>query len=135
MNALLTGLAGVVAAVPSPSPTSRVPDELEVTPGLSGFLATFAVAAAAVLLFLSLTRHLRTARSNAIERGIPVEEPRRHRFADEPGGDEPGSVQSPDVGPVGGPDGRGAGGDGPGSGDGPDTDGDGRGDRRGPAAP
>lgn len=84
-------LVSLATAVPSPSPTSTVPDELEVTPGLVGFLATFAVAVAAVLLFLSLTRHLRRARSNAIERGLPVEEPRRHRF------DAGGSVQSPDV--------------------------------------
>jgi hypothetical protein len=83
-----------------------------------------AVAAAAVLLFLSLTRHLRRARSNAIERGLPVEEPRRHRF------DGGASAQSPDVGPV------------PGTGDrapGDGTTGDGRreghDDGRGPTAP
>ncbi len=97
--------AALWVAVPSPSPTSRVPDELEVTPGLEGFLATFAVAAAAVLLFLSLTRHLRRARHNAIELGLPVDEPRRHRFA----GEEPASAQSPDVGPVDGPGAPGSG--------------------------
>ncbi len=119
-------LLSLVAAVPSPSPTSTVPDDLEVTPGLTGFLATFAVAAAAVLLFLSLTRHLRRARSNAIERGLPVQEPRRHRF------DAGGSVQSPDVGagdraPRDGADGA----DGDGRPDGPG----GPDDRRGPTAP
>jgi hypothetical protein len=100
MNLALAAGA-LLAAVPSPSPTSRVPDELEVTPGLTGFLATFAVAAAAVLLFLSLTRHLRTARSNAIARGLPVDEPRGHRFGEE----DVSGVASPDVGPVAGRDG------------------------------
>jgi hypothetical protein len=97
---LALAAGAVLAAVPSPSPTSTVPDELEVTPGLTGFLATFAVAAAAVLLFLSLTRHLRTARSNAIARGLPVDEPRRHRFGEE----GVSGVQSPDVGPADGLD-------------------------------
>jgi len=71
-------VAGAVhTAVPSPSPTRSVPDDLEVTPGLVGFLATFALAAACVLLFLSLTRHLRRAGHNARELGLPVEEPKR----------------------------------------------------------
>ncbi len=134
MSALGGGtlLASLVLAVPSPSPTSSVPDELEVTPGLVGFLATFAVAAAAVLLFLSLTRHLRRARSNAIERGLPVEEPRRHRF------DGGASVQSPDLGPspgTGGERAPGAGDRAPGDGA---TDGgrrEGHDDGRGPTAP
>jgi hypothetical protein len=116
--ALATLTVTLAEAVPSPSPTSRVPDELEVTPGLEGFLVTFAVAAAAVLLFLSLTRHLRRARHNAIELGLPVDEPRRHR----PDGEGPASVQSPDVGPVDGPEA-------------PGTGRSGRDDERGPAGP
>ncbi|MEN5073464.1 hypothetical protein ABE437_06580 [Isoptericola cucumis] len=71
------------ASAPSPSP-SQGPSELEVTPGLAGFLATFAVAVACVLLFLSLTRHLRRATRNAQEQGIPVEEPKRIAFGRRP---------------------------------------------------
>ncbi|MCK9794934.1 hypothetical protein M1843_14375 [Isoptericola sp. 4D.3] len=68
----------VLAAAPSPSPSpTQGPTELEVTPGLAGFVATFAVALACVLLFLSLTRHLRRARHNAEEQGLPIEEPKR----------------------------------------------------------
>lgn len=76
--------ATVRVAAPSPSPTSTVPDDLEVTPGLVGFLATFALAAACVLLFLSLTRHLRRANVNARERGLPVSEPKRRGQVEEP---------------------------------------------------
>jgi len=113
-----------VAPSPSPSP-SQGPSELEVTPGLAGFVATFAVALACVLLFLSLTRHLRRATHNAQEQGIPVEEPKRIAFGrrpEEPGG-EPGG--GPGAEPSGAPDVR-PGGDGPG----PGHDDPGAGDRR-----
>ncbi|MFI2103298.1 hypothetical protein ACH436_08410 [Isoptericola sp. NPDC019693] len=74
MSAAWTAL---LAAVPSPSPSpTQGPDELQVTPGLAGFVATFAVAVACVLLFLSLTRHLRRAQRNAEDQGIPLEEPK-----------------------------------------------------------
>jgi len=106
-----------LAAAPSPSPSpTQGPTELEVTPGLAGFVATFAVALACVLLFLSLTRHLRRARANAEEQGIPVEEPRRVGFRR---ADEGGEAAGPEsAGPEAG------GGDG--SPDGPDEDGQGR---------
>ncbi|ROS78621.1 hypothetical protein [Cellulomonas sp. PhB143] len=67
---LTTGLVGrwVAVAAPSPSPTpGPLKPELspyDVSPGLVGFLAIFAVALAAVLLFLSLTKHLRRVRHN-----------------------------------------------------------------------
>lgn len=78
--ASVPALGSVLAdPVPSPSPSTQVPDDLEVTPGLAGFLATFAVAVACVLLFLSLTRHLRRARHNAEERGLPIDERRTVR--------------------------------------------------------
>lgn len=123
MNAVWTMLPALAAAPsPSPSPTQG-PTELEVTPGLAGFVATFAVALACVLLFLSLTRHLRRARANAEEQGIPVEEPKRV-----------GVRRADDSGEAGGPEGgAGSGGDqdaGPDDGSpdgaGPDEDGQGR---------
>lgn len=79
--------SGVLLAdpAPSPSPTTQVPDDLEVTPGLAGFLATFAVAVACVLLFLSLTRHLRRAQHNAEEQGLPVD--RRRTVGRRPDGE------------------------------------------------
>ena len=83
LDATRSGVAQVAGAVqaaapsPDPSPTSTVPDALQVTPGLVGFLATFALALACVLLFLSLTRHLRRASRNAQERGLPLTEPKR----------------------------------------------------------
>ncbi|MFD6178122.1 MULTISPECIES: hypothetical protein [unclassified Isoptericola] len=121
MSALLV----LVTTAPSPSPSpTQGPDELQVTPGLAGFVATFAVALACVLLFLSLTRHLRRAQHNAEERGLPIEEPKRVGFrrADEPGGTSGGTVAapgdgspgdgspddgSPDAGPEGEADGQG----------------------------
>ncbi|MFC8599508.1 MULTISPECIES: hypothetical protein [unclassified Isoptericola] len=93
----------LLATAPSPTPSpTQGPSELQVTPGLAGFVATFAVALACVLLFLSLTRHLRRARHNAEEQGIPVEEPKHVgiRRAEEPAagasggaGDVPGDAR------------------------------------------
>lgn len=79
MPAALLGdlLAGVS---PSPSPTTPVLEDWEVTPGLTGFLVTFAVAAAAVLLFLSLSRHMRKANAYARAHGIEVPERRTIGF-------------------------------------------------------
>ncbi|MBO0611167.1 hypothetical protein [Myceligenerans salitolerans] len=72
-----TRWAEIVAAAPSPDPTEGVLrpglEETDITPGLVGFLVTFAVAVACVFLFLSLTRHLRKARRNAEEQGLDVE--------------------------------------------------------------
>ena len=62
------GLAGVpagdvvaVVAQPEPSPSPSQPsfEPTEVSPGLAGFIPVFLIAVACVLLFLSLTRHLR----------------------------------------------------------------------------
>jgi|GEM_PF-3687704 len=72
--AQLGALLADVDPAPAPSPTARVLEDWEVTPGLEGFLATFAVAAAAVVLFLSLSRHLRKADANARELGYDVPE-------------------------------------------------------------
>ncbi len=66
----LTGLGAVLAALPSPSPSPSIqvttPDEA--SPGIAGFLVTFAVAIAAIGLFLSLTRHLRVVDRRARQR-------------------------------------------------------------------
>ena len=76
--ALLGGLLADVS--PSPSPTAPVLEDWEVTPGLTGFLATFAIAAAAVLLFLSLSRHVRKADAYARAHGIEVPQRRSIGF-------------------------------------------------------
>jgi hypothetical protein len=55
-------LAALLASTPSPSPTSTVPDASQVTPGLVGFLATFAVVVATVLLLLDMVRRIRRLR-------------------------------------------------------------------------
>jgi hypothetical protein len=52
----------LVGAVPVPSPTTDELDPLSVSPGLVGFLATFAVAVATVLLILDMVRRLRRMR-------------------------------------------------------------------------
>ena len=97
--------ATLLAAAPSPDP-SQGPDALQVTPGLAGFVATFAVAVACVLLFLSLTRHLRRAQRNAEDQGIPLEEP-KHFGLDTPRKESPEAVDdaaggADDGGPSGG---------------------------------
>lgn len=119
MNAFLLLAA---AADPSPNPTGGTLrpglTETDVSPGLIGFLVTFAIAAACVLLFVSLTKHLRKARRNAEDLGLPVEQRQSIGFRRE---DE---VSAPAEGGNGGPRGDAArGGEAPGS-DGAD---DGRG--------
>jgi hypothetical protein len=112
--ALIGRLTAAVDPVPSPSPTARVLEDWEVTPGLAGFLATFGVALAAVLLFLSLSRHLRKADAYARANGIEVPQRKGIGFRREelPVDDDVASsdVTSPDV-PSPDP---GTGGDGPG---------------------
>ncbi|MFC7877971.1 hypothetical protein [Isoptericola sp. NPDC057391] len=110
--------ATLLAAAPSPSPSpTQGPDELQVTPGLAGFVATFAVAVACVLLFLSLTRHLRRAQRNAEEQGIPLEEPKH--FGLHGPGQRPGAPDMPGTTPDGG---AGDGGTGGGRSDGTDDE-------------
>lgn len=64
------------ATEPSPAPTEIELrpglEEWQVSPGLVGFLVTFALAVACVLLFLNMSRHLRQARHNAERAGLPV---------------------------------------------------------------
>ncbi|MEG3614487.1 hypothetical protein [Isoptericola haloaureus] len=101
-TALLARVAADVAPAPSPSPTARVLEDWEVTPGLEGFLATFAIAVAAVLLFLSLSRHLRKADNYAREHGIEIPERRSigvRRDATGDGGPSGATPTSPDVAP------------------------------------
>lgn len=66
-GALLQGWAAVAAAVdPSPSPSSiEIPPEDQTSPGLLGFLVTFAAAAAVIFLAFSMVRHLRVVDRNA----------------------------------------------------------------------
>ncbi len=60
---MITSLAGVLAATPLPTPTT--PEDLDpttVSPGLIGFLVTFAIAVATVLLVLDMVRRIRRLR-------------------------------------------------------------------------
>ncbi|MFF8347684.1 hypothetical protein ACF049_13895 [Cellulosimicrobium funkei] len=71
--------ADVVAetATPSPSddPLREDLDPNDVSPGLAGFLAIFAVAVATVALFFGLSRQLRRMRHNAETQGIGPDGP------------------------------------------------------------
>ena len=85
---LLQGWGSVAAAVsPSPSPSSiEIPPEDQTSPGLLGFLVTFAAAAAVILLAFSMVRHLRVVDRNA----------RRLREAEEaPEGSAPAAGEGP----------------------------------------
>lgn len=78
MSPLITG-AIALATEPSPNPTEgRLRpglEEWQVSPGLIGFVVTFALAVACVLLFLNMSKHLRRAGHNAREQGLPVPVP------------------------------------------------------------
>jgi uncharacterized membrane protein YgcG len=83
MNQLITG-AIAFATEPSPNPTEgRLRpglEEWQVSPGLIGFVVTFALALACVLLFLNMSKHLRRAGHNAREQGLPVPAPQVVNF-------------------------------------------------------
>ncbi len=74
-------IAGALAAAtePSPNPTEgQLRPGLEtwqVSPGLIGFVITFALALACVVLFLNMSKHLRRAGHNARQQGLPIEQP------------------------------------------------------------
>lgn len=78
MSPLVAG-AIAFATEPSPNPTEgRLRpglEEWQVSPGLIGFVVTFALAIACVLLFLNMSKHLRRAGHNAREQGLPVPVP------------------------------------------------------------
>jgi uncharacterized membrane protein YgcG len=78
MSGLVAG-ALALATDPSPNPTEGELrpglEEWQVSPGLIGFVVTFALALACVALFLNLSKHLRRAGHNAREQGLPVPEP------------------------------------------------------------
>jgi hypothetical protein len=57
-------LHAALAATPSPSPTSVVPD-VDVTPGVAGFIAIAVVAVVTILLVIDMTRRIRRTRYRA----------------------------------------------------------------------
>jgi hypothetical protein len=68
-GALLQATDVLAEVAPSPSPSSiEIPPEDQTSPGLLGFLVTFAVAAAVIALGFSLFRHLRVVDRNARRR-------------------------------------------------------------------
>ncbi|QZN86370.1 hypothetical protein [Cellulomonas sp. C5510] len=76
------------AAEPSPSPgTVEIPPEDQTSPGLLGFLVTFAVAAAVIALAFSLVRHLRVVERNA--RRLEEDEAAAGAGTSAPGGGAP----------------------------------------------
>lgn len=62
-HALLSASAWL-AATPSPTPSGAPADD-SVTPGLLGFIVTFLIAVAAVLLVLDMVRRIRRVRYRA----------------------------------------------------------------------
>lgn len=57
----MSTIAAALAATPSPSPTSTVPD-VDVTPGVAGFIAIAVVAIVTILLVIDMTRRIRRTR-------------------------------------------------------------------------
>ena len=101
--------ADVVAetATPSPSddPLREDLDPNDVSPGLVGFLAIFAVALATVGLFFALSRQLRRMRHNAEVQGIGADGPLEPGDGDggaTSDGESPGGATGDDRAPDGG---------------------------------
>jgi len=102
----------VLAVTPSPSPTSEVAGSQAGSPGILGFIVTFAVALAAIGLFFGLTRQLRRMEHRAEQMGL---EGRRRVDGPWPGAEAPGTPpQDPGAAP-GAPGGLDDGPDGPGA--------------------
>lgn len=85
----MSTITAVLAATPSPSPTSTVPD-VDVTPGVAGFIAIALVAVVTILLVIDMTRRIRRTRyrSEIRERleaevnGTATDEPERRAAED-----------------------------------------------------
>jgi hypothetical protein len=114
VNALVTG-ALALAADPSPNPTENQLrpglEEWQVSPGLIGFLVTFVLAVACVLLFLNMSKHLRRAGHNARVQGLPIAESEGIAFRRTDGDAEFGAAESTgssDAAAAEGPDSSGA---------------------------
>ncbi|MFJ7287961.1 hypothetical protein ACQXVK_01780 [Curtobacterium sp. AB451] len=60
----MSTIHAALAATPSPSPTSTVPD-VDVTPGVAGFIAIAVVAIVTILLVIDMTRRIRRTRYRA----------------------------------------------------------------------
>lgn len=60
----MSTMLAALAATPSPSPTSTVPD-VDVTPGVAGFIAIAVVAVVTILLVIDMTRRIRRTRYRA----------------------------------------------------------------------
>ncbi|OII24871.1 hypothetical protein [Curtobacterium sp. MCBA15_013] len=60
----MSTLHAALAATTSPSPTSSVPD-VDVTPGVAGFIAIAVVAIVTILLVIDMTRRIRRTRYRA----------------------------------------------------------------------
>jgi hypothetical protein len=69
-GATILGVVGAfLAKVPDPSPSATATelDPYKVSPGLAGFLVTFGIALASIVLYLSLTKQLRRVNRRAAQ--------------------------------------------------------------------
>jgi len=78
---------------------TEVPDQYEVTPGLTGFLATFAVLVVFLLLVRSFNKNMRKV--NANERQRQAEAAEAAQAADAASGEAPVSPSDAEAAPVG----------------------------------
>ena len=74
MSSLTDWVTRLADATPTPSPSPMVTEDM-VTPGVIGFLATFFIAAATVLLVVDMSRRVRRVRYRAeVQEQLDAEE-------------------------------------------------------------
>ncbi|WP_043109790.1 hypothetical protein [Paraoerskovia marina] len=83
----MSGLATLLVAAEDPDLRPEL-DPYDVSPGLVGFLVMFVIALACILLFLSLTKHLRRSKHNE---SLRDREAHRGDAEDGPGQDDDGT--------------------------------------------
>lgn len=102
-EALLAAGHAVLLRAGLPADVQEIPPADQTSPGLLGFLVTFAVAAAVIALAFSLVRHLRVVDRNARRLQAEQDAARAASAVDQDGSADGAGSSQDDAGPTSGP--------------------------------